>query len=78
MTRVQKERFASASEYEKLKDAYVLRSVHLANKDITVMHPLPRVNEIALDVDQLSNAAYFRQARNGLVMRMALIAEMLK
>lgn len=78
MTRIQKERFNDAAEYERLKNAYILTAKHLAGRDITVMHPLPRVNEIAADVDALPNAAYFRQAKNGLVMRMALMGLMLK
>jgi len=76
MTRVQKERFEDQAEYEKLKDVYVLRAEHLKGKKAVVMHPLPRVVEIATDVDALPNAAYFRQAHNGLVMRMALIRHM--
>lgn len=77
MTRVQKERFENASEYEKLKDAYVLTAKNVKGKEVTVMHPLPRVTEIATDVDALPNAAYFRQAKNGIPMRMALLAELL-
>ena len=77
MTRVQQERFTDRSEYERLKDAYILTAGHLQKKKVTVMHPLPRVNEIALDVDALPNAAYFRQAHNGLLIRMALLAMLL-
>jgi aspartate carbamoyltransferase catalytic subunit len=77
MTRVQKERFEDVNEYEKLKHAYVLTAKHIKGSDITVMHPLPRVGEISTDVDELPNAAYFRQAANGVPMRMALISEML-
>lgn len=73
MTRVQKERFEDINEYEKLKLQYVLTANHLAGKTVTVMHPLPRVGEIATDVDMLPNAAYFRQARNGVPVRMALL-----
>ncbi len=77
MTRVQQERFADRSEYERLKDAYVLTAKQLKGKNVTVMHPLPRVSEIAPDVDTLPNAAYFRQAKNGVLVRMALLAILL-
>ncbi|TSC60039.1 MAG: aspartate carbamoyltransferase catalytic subunit [Candidatus Peregrinibacteria bacterium Greene0416_62] len=77
MTRVQQERFTDRSEYERLKDAYILTAKHLHKKAVTVMHPLPRVNEIATEVDALPNAAYFRQAHNGLFIRMALLALLL-
>lgn len=77
MTRIQKERFGDEREYQRLKGVYVLSASDLKNKDITVMHPLPRVGEIALDVDLLSNAAYFRQVKNGVAVRMALLAMML-
>ncbi len=76
MTRIQKERFEHLAEYEKLKGSYVLTRDILSkgNKDITIMHPLPRVDEINSDVDDLPNAAYFRQAHNGVYVRMALLA----
>lgn len=77
MTRVQKERFEDPKEYERLKLKYVLQADHLIHRGITVLHPLPRVGEIALDVDMLPNAAYFRQVRNGVVIRMALLAMLL-
>ena len=77
MTRIQKERFADSSQYEKLKDSYILEAAHVKDRDITVMHPLPRVNEISTDVDALPNAAYFRQANNGVIARMALLAMLL-
>ena len=77
MTRIQKERFSDSSQYEKLKDSYILKAAHVKGKDITVMHPLPRVNEISTDVDSLPNAAYFRQANNGVIARMALLAMLL-
>ena len=77
MTRIQKERFEDLGEYERLKGAYTLTKKHLKGKGVTVMHPLPRVDEIATDVDVLPNAAYFRQARSGLVIRMALLTLML-
>jgi aspartate carbamoyltransferase len=76
MTRIQKERFEDPAEYERLKGSYVLtrEMVERVNPDLTIMHPLPRVNEITTDVDDLPGAAYFRQARNGVYTRMALIA----
>lgn len=77
MTRIQQERFTDKSEYEKLKDSYVLEARHVKDRDISVMHPLPRVNEISADVDALPNAAYFRQAGNGVITRMALLAMLL-
>ena len=77
MTRIQEERFTDRSEYEKLKGCYVLEAKHVRDRDITVMHPLPRVNEIATDVDPLPNAAYFREAANGVIARMALLAMLL-
>ena len=77
MTRVQKERFENEAEYERLKLKYVLKADHVRDRDITVMHPLPRVGEIDTDVDALPNAAYFRQVRNGVVVRMALLAMLL-
>jgi aspartate carbamoyltransferase catalytic subunit len=79
MTRIQKERFADPAEYERLKGSYVLNRdmVERINPDITIMHPLPRVNEISSGVDGLAGAAYFRQARNGIPVRMALLAMVL-
>jgi len=76
MTRIQKERFDDPAEYERLKDSYVLNREILekGNREITIMHPLPRVDEISTDVDDLPNAAYFRQAHNGVFLRMALLA----
>jgi aspartate carbamoyltransferase len=75
MTRIQKERFEDPSEYERLKGSYILtrEMVERLNPNLTVMHPLPRVDEIATDVDDLPGAAYFRQAQNGVYTRMALI-----
>ncbi|OGJ55610.1 aspartate carbamoyltransferase [Candidatus Peribacteria bacterium RIFCSPHIGHO2_02_FULL_52_16] len=78
MTRVQEERFADHSEYERLKDMYRLDAKMLKGKEVTVMHPLPRVGEIATDVDALKTAAYFRQAKNGVPVRMALLAMLLQ
>jgi aspartate carbamoyltransferase catalytic subunit len=77
MTRIQKERFESPEEYERLKDAYVLHAKDLKGKSVTVMHALPRNAEIATDVDALPNAAYFRQAQNGVPVRMALLSLLL-
>ena len=79
ITRIQKERFADASEYESLKGAYVVdrKRVEAGKPGLRIMHPLPRVDEIARDVDALDNAAYFRQARNGVYIRMALLALLL-
>jgi aspartate carbamoyltransferase catalytic subunit len=76
MTRIQRERFADPAEYDRLKDSYVLtrEMVERIRPQVTVLHPLPRVNEIPTDVDSLSGAAYFRQVRNGVSVRMALIA----
>ncbi len=76
MTRIQKERFDKPEDYERLKGSFVLdrKLVETGNKDKIIMHPLPRVDEITLDVDELPNAAYFRQAHNGVYLRMALLA----
>lgn len=80
MTRVQRERFFSEDEYLKHKDAFILDNSKLNNakSDLTVMHPLPRVNEIAKEVDSDSRARYFEQARNGKFIRMALIITLLR
>lgn len=77
MTRVQKERFEDEKEYERLKLKYILTADMLKGSKAIVMHPLPRVGEIAKDVDALPNAAYFRQAGNGVPVRMALLAMLL-
>jgi aspartate carbamoyltransferase len=79
MTRIQKERFADPQEYERLKGSYILNRemIERLNPKLVVLHPLPRVNEITTDVDDLSNAAYFRQVRNGVYIRMALIASVM-
>lgn len=76
MTRIQKERFADQAEYERLKGSYVVdaTTVQAARPGLTIMHPLPRVDEIAKQVDSYAGAAYFRQAANGVPVRMALIA----
>ncbi len=75
VTRLQKERFTDISEYERLKNDFILDEKILKNwkKDVTIMHPLPRVNEVSLEIDKLPNAAFFRQAENGLYVRMALL-----
>lgn len=79
MTRIQKERFADDSEYEKLKDVYILdkEKMNLAKSDLCVMHPLPRVNEISTEIDNDPRACYFKQAENGRYMRMAIILKLL-
>ncbi|MDZ4727854.1 MAG: aspartate carbamoyltransferase [Leptospira sp.] len=75
VTRIQEERFADHREYEKLKDIYKVNKelVLASKKQTTILHPLPRVNELSTDVDDLPNAAYFRQAKYGVVVRMALL-----
>ncbi len=75
VTRIQEERFVDKEEYERLKNSYVInKALVLASKKNTlIMHPLPRVNELSTDVDDLPNAAYFRQARYGVDVRMALL-----
>ena len=80
MTRIQRERFDSFDEYERLKDSYILTVEKLKNAKETmrILHPLPRVNEISVKVDDDPRAAYFRQALNGMYMRMALILKLLE
>lgn len=80
MTRIQRERFFSEEEYLKHKDAFILdlQKLDNAKKDLTIMHPLPRVNEISTDVDDDPRAKYFEQALNGKYIRMALIITLLK
>lgn len=80
MTRIQKERFGSEEEYERLKDSYILteEKMRLAGKETIVLHPLPRVNEISVKVDDDPRACYFRQTVNGKLMRMALILKLLE
>jgi aspartate carbamoyltransferase catalytic subunit len=75
VTRIQRERFADPAEYERLRGSYAVDRalIERTNPDLTVMHPLPRVDEIATDVDGLPGAAYFRQAANGVWVRMALL-----
>ncbi len=76
VTRIQKERFADPADYERLKGSFVVNRavVECAKPGITIMHPLPRVDEIAKEVDAYDGAAYFRQAANGVPVRMALLA----
>ncbi len=76
VTRIQRERFEDPQEYEKLKGSYIIDrdTINKAKKGITVLHPLPRVGEISTDVDGYEGAAYFRQAHNGMYIRMALLA----
>ena len=80
MTRVQRERFFNEADYIRLKDTYILDPEKLrpAKKDMSILHPLPRVNEIAVSVDDDPRAVYFRQVRNGRFVRMALITKLLK
>ena len=80
MTRVQKERFFNEADYIRLKDYYILNQEKLkkAKKDLCIMHPLPRVNEISTDVDDDSRACYFKQAKYGKYIRMALILKLLE
>lgn len=80
MTRVQKERFFNEEDYLRLRDSYILTPEKMqgAKKDMVVLHPLPRVNEITTDVDFDPRAAYFRQAKNGKFIRMALILKLLE
>ena len=80
MTRIQRERFDSFDEYERLKDSYILTAEKMsaAKSTMRVLHPLPRVNEISVKVDEDPRAAYFRQALNGKYMRMALIMKLLE
>jgi aspartate carbamoyltransferase catalytic subunit len=79
MTRVQRERFFNEEDYVRLKDRYILDTakMKLAKKDMMVLHPLPRVNEISIDVDSDPRALYFKQAKYGMYIRMALIMGLL-
>jgi aspartate carbamoyltransferase catalytic subunit len=77
MTRVQRERFANQEDYDKVKNSYIMDKVMIeenGKKDVVIMHPLPRVNEITTDVDAMPNAWYFRQVKHGIYARMAIIA----
>ena len=79
MTRVQQERFEEKQEYERLKDVYILNKEKLKNakQDLTILHPLPRVNEISENIDDDPRACYFKQVENGKYVRMALILKLL-
>lgn len=79
MTRIQRERFDDEEEYDRLKDSYILtpEKMELASADCCILHPLPRVNEISVKVDDDKRACYFQQVRNGKYMRMALILKLL-
>ena len=80
MTRVQRERFFNEEDYLRLKDSYILTPKKLENAkaDLAILHPLPRVNEISVEVDKDPRACYFKQVRNGRYIRMALILKLLK
>lgn len=80
MTRVQKERFFNEDDYVRMKDFYILdaKKMELAPKDMLVLHPLPRVNEISVEVDKDPRAAYFKQVQYGVYVRMALILTLLE
>ncbi|MDO5016180.1 MAG: aspartate carbamoyltransferase [Eubacteriales bacterium] len=80
MTRVQRERFFNEADYVRLKDTYILTPAKLANAkpDLSILHPLPRVNEISTAIDKDPRAAYFRQVKNGKFIRMALIMKLLE
>ena len=79
MTRVQKERFFNEDDYIRLKDRFILdkEKMEMASCDMIVMHPLPRVNEISIELDDDPRACYFKQAKFGMFVRMALIAKLL-
>ena len=79
MTRVQKERFFNEADYIRLKDTYVVTPAKLENakENMRILHPLPRVNEISVEVDEDERACYFKQAANGKFVRMALILKLL-
>ncbi|NLN95859.1 MAG: aspartate carbamoyltransferase [Bacteroidales bacterium] len=79
MTRIQKERFSDPIEYEKVKNSYILTAemLYTIKPDMKVLHPLPRINEISEDVDELPQAYYFNQAINGIYVRQALLANIL-
>ena len=80
MTRVQRERFFNEEDYVRMKDFYILdkQKLSLAKDDMYILHPLPRVNEIAVEVDNDPRAAYFKQAQYGVYVRMALILTLLE
>jgi aspartate carbamoyltransferase catalytic subunit len=80
MTRVQRERFFNEEDYLRLKDSYILTPDKLENAkpDLSILHPLPRVNEIAVAIDNDPRACYFKQVYNGKIMRMSLILKLLE
>ena len=80
MTRVQRERFFNEEDYLRLKDSYILtlEKLETAKQDLAILHPLPRVNEISVAVDEDKRACYFKQILNGKYMRMALILKLLE
>ncbi|HOA34595.1 MAG TPA: aspartate carbamoyltransferase, partial [Clostridiales bacterium] len=80
MTRVQRERFFNEADYVRLKDSYILTldKLKTAKQDLSILHPLPRVNEIAVEVDDDPRACYFKQVLNGKYIRMALIMKLLE
>ena len=80
MTRVQRERFFNEEDYIRMKDCYILdkKKMGLARDDMFVLHPLPRVNEISVEVDNDPRAAYFKQVQYGVYVRMALIMTLLE
>ena len=80
MTRVQRERFFNEADYIRLKDSFILdkKKMEFAREDMLVMHPLPRVNEISVEIDSDPRAAYFKQAQYGVYIRMALILRLLE
>ena len=80
MTRVQKERFFNEEDYIRLKDSFILdkKKMKLAKEDMLVLHPLPRVNEISVEVDKDPRAVYFKQAQYAVYVRMALILTLLE
>ena len=80
MTRVQKERFFNEADYIRLRDSYILtpEKLETAKKDLTILHPLPRVNEISTKIDDDPRACYFKQVLNGKYARMALILKLLE
>lgn len=79
MTRVQRERFFNEEDYIRLKDSYILdkKKLKLAKENMYILHPLPRVNEISVEVDNDPRVAYFKQAQYGVYVRMALIMNLL-
>jgi aspartate carbamoyltransferase catalytic subunit len=78
ITRIQKERFPDLEEYEKIKDSYIIDRNLIENKDLIVMHPLPRIDEINHDVDNTKYNKYFKQAFNGVPVRMAILKNLIK